>query len=122
MMGSGMCRHFGQRSRRPPKTCRPQKESPGRAEANELNRGGRKRYLPLGGRPFWSRRAYEPPNETKFDRANRRARKLRLRLGGDPADDEYPDKPLRMRWATYNRTDLARLMPLRMNGSRRPGP
>jgi hypothetical protein len=26
-----------------------------------------------------------------------------LRLGGDPADDEYPDKPPRMRWATYNR-------------------
>jgi hypothetical protein len=25
------------------------------------------------------------------------------RLGGDPADDEYPDKPPRMRWATYNR-------------------
>ena len=23
--------------------------------------------------------------------------------GSDPADDEYPDKPLRMRWATYNR-------------------
>src|SRR5215472_18795187 len=30
-------------------------------------------------------------------------RKLRLRLGGDPADDEYPDKPPRMGWATYNR-------------------
>ena len=29
--------------------------------------------------------------------------RLRLRLGGDPADDEYPDKPPRMRWATYNR-------------------
>jgi hypothetical protein len=28
---------------------------------------------------------------------------VRLRLGGDPADDEYPDKPLWMRWATYNR-------------------
>jgi hypothetical protein len=41
--------------------------------------------------------------ETKFDRANRRSRKLRLRLGGDPADDEYPDKPPRMRRATYNR-------------------
>ena len=26
-----------------------------------------------------------------------------LRLGGDPTDDEYPDKPPRMRWATYNR-------------------
>jgi len=22
---------------------------------------------------------------------------------GKPADDEYPDKPPRMRWATYNR-------------------
>jgi hypothetical protein len=28
---------------------------------------------------------------------------MRLRLGGDPPDDEYPDKPPRMRWATYNR-------------------
>src|SRR5262245_33316593 len=54
-----------------------------------------------------SRRAYElayaSQRETKYDRALRRARKLRLRLGGDPADDEYPDKPPRMRWATYNR-------------------
>jgi hypothetical protein len=23
--------------------------------------------------------------------------------GGDPADDQYPDKPKRMRWTTYNR-------------------
>jgi hypothetical protein len=63
--------------------------------------------LPFGGRHFWSRRAYElayaSQRETKYDRALRRARKLRLRLGGDPADDEYPDKPPRMRWATYNR-------------------
>jgi hypothetical protein len=44
-----------------------------------------------------------PPSQTKYDRALRRARKLRLRLGGDPADNEYPDKPPRMRWATYNR-------------------
>jgi hypothetical protein len=29
--------------------------------------------------------------------------RLRLRLGGDPADDEYPDKPPRVRGATYNR-------------------
>jgi hypothetical protein len=28
---------------------------------------------------------------------------LRLRLGGERTDDEYPDKPPRMRWATYNR-------------------
>ena len=72
-----------------------------------LNRRVRKLYLPLGGRHFWSRRAYEltyaSQRETKFDRALRRARKLRLSLGGDPADDEYPDKPPRMRWATYNR-------------------
>jgi len=72
-----------------------------------LNRRVRKLYLPLGGRHFWSRRAYEfayaSQRETKYDRALRRARKLRLRLGGDPADDEYPDKPPRMRWATYNR-------------------
>jgi len=47
--------------------------------------------------------AYASERETKFDRALRRARKLRLRLGGDPTDDEYPDKPPRMRWATYNR-------------------
>jgi hypothetical protein len=67
----------------------------------------RKLYLPLGGRHFWSRHAYElayaSQRETKFDRALRRARKLRLSLGGDPADDEYPEKPPRMRWATYNR-------------------
>src|SRR5499426_1212070 len=71
------------------------------------NRRVRKLCLPLGGRHFWSRRAYElayaSQRETKYDRALRRARKLRLRLGGDPADDEYPDKPPRMRWATYNR-------------------
>jgi hypothetical protein len=73
----------------------------------QLNRRVRKLYLPLGGRHFWSRRAYElayaSQRETKYDRALRRARKLRLRLGGDPADDEYPDKPPRMRWTTYNR-------------------
>jgi hypothetical protein len=72
-----------------------------------LNRRVRKLYLPLGGRHFWSRRAYElayaSQRETKYDRALRRARKLRLRLGGDPADDEYPDKLKRMRWTTYNR-------------------
>ena len=46
--------------------------------------------------------AYASQRETKYDRALRRARKLRLRLGGDPTDDEYPDKPPRMRWTTYN--------------------
>jgi hypothetical protein len=73
----------------------------------QLNKRVRKLYLPRSGRHFWSRRAYElayaSQRETKYDRALRRARKLRLRLGGDPADDEYPDKPPRMRWATYNR-------------------
>jgi hypothetical protein len=67
----------------------------------------RKLYLPLGGRHFWSRRAYRlayaSQRETVYDRAMRRARKLCLRLGGDPADDEYPHKPKRMRWTTYNR-------------------
>src|SRR5262245_48138848 len=43
------------------------------------------------------------PAKTVHDRAMRRARKLYLRLGGHPADDEYPDKPKRMRWSTYNR-------------------
>jgi hypothetical protein len=46
------------------------------------------------------RQCHASQRETKFDRALRRARKLRLRLGGDPADDEYPDKPPRMRWTT----------------------
>jgi hypothetical protein len=67
----------------------------------------RKLCLPLGGRHFWSRRAYRlayaSQRETVYDRAMRRARKLCLRLGGDPADDMYPDKPPRMRWTTYNR-------------------
>jgi hypothetical protein len=72
-----------------------------------LNRRVRKLYLPLGGRHFWSRRAYRlayaSQRETVHDRAMRRARKLTLKLGGDPADDEYPDKPKRMRWTTYTR-------------------
>ena len=33
----------------------------------------------------------------------RRADKLRRRLGDDPMDGHYPEKPLRMRWATYDR-------------------
>ena len=33
----------------------------------------------------------------------RRAQKLWRRLGGDPADSDYPAKPKRMRWTTYNR-------------------
>jgi hypothetical protein len=72
-----------------------------------LRRRVRRLYLPLGGHHFWSRCAYRLPyssqRETVHDRAMRRERKLRARLGGDPADDTYPDKPKRMRWATYNR-------------------
>jgi hypothetical protein len=72
-----------------------------------LNRRVRKLYLPPGGQHFWSRRAYRlayaSQRQTVHDRAMRRARKLCLRLGGDPAADQYPDKPKRMRWTTYNR-------------------
>jgi hypothetical protein len=72
-----------------------------------LIRKVRKLYLPLGGRHFWSRRAYElayaSQGETVYDRARRRARKLTLKLGGDPDDDTYPCKPKRMRWKTYDR-------------------
>ncbi|SRR6266487_3305183 len=64
-------------------------------------------HLPLGGRHFWSRRAYRlayaSQRETIHDRAQRRAAKLCKRLGGDLADETYPEKPSRMRWSTYNR-------------------
>ena len=33
-----------------------------------------------------------------------------MTLGGDPADDEYPDKPKRMGWTTYNRLAAAAKM------------
>ena len=66
----------------------------------------RKLYLPLGGRHFWSRQAYglayASQREDAHDRALRRVAKLCRRLGADPADGEYPDKPKRMRWTTYN--------------------
>jgi hypothetical protein len=83
-----------------------------------LNRRVRKLYLPLGGRHFWSRRAYElayaSQREAKYDRALRRARKLRLRLGGDPADDEYPDKPPRMRLVAADGVADERLLAARL--------
>src|SRR5262249_48533164 len=70
------------------------------------NRRVRKLYLPPGGRRFRSRQAYglayASQRETNYGRAIRRARKLRLRLGGDLAHNSYPEKPSRMRWATYN--------------------
>ena len=71
------------------------------------NRRVRKLYLPFGANRFRCRHtyrlAYASQRETLHDRAMRRVRKLTKRLGGDPADDEYPDKPPRMRWTTYNR-------------------
>ena len=71
------------------------------------NRRVRKLYLPLGARRFRSRRAYRlayaSQREAVHDRAMRREDKLRRRLGDDPMDGHYPEKPLRMRWATYDR-------------------
>jgi len=71
------------------------------------NRRARKLYLPPGARRFRSRRAYRlayaSQREAVHDRAMRRARKLCRRLGDDQMDGYYPEKPLRMRWATYNR-------------------
>jgi hypothetical protein len=82
---------------------RPSPSSP----RNRGRRRGETNETPIRASVRLSRGAYElayaSQRETKYDRALRRARKLRLRLGGDPADDEYPDKPPRMRWATYNR-------------------
>jgi hypothetical protein len=67
----------------------------------------RKLCLPFGARRFRSRRAYRlayaSQGEAAHDRAQRRSRKLYRRLGGDPFDDHYPEKPPRMRWATYER-------------------
>src|SRR5262245_23684819 len=75
----------------------------------ECPRSGRKArvlHLPLGGRHFCSRRVYRltyaSQRDTVYDRALRRSRKLCIRLGADPADNDYPEKPKRMRWTTYN--------------------
>jgi hypothetical protein len=71
------------------------------------NRRVRKLYLPPSARRFRSRRAYRlayaSQREAVHDRAMRRARKLCRRLGDDPMDGHYPEKPPRMRWATYDR-------------------
>ena len=71
----------------------------------QQNRRVRALYLPLGGVHFWCRRAhrldYASQRESEYNRAIRRAHKLYRRLGGDPADEQYPEKPKRMRWTTY---------------------
>jgi hypothetical protein len=69
----------------------------------------RKLYLPLGGRHFWSRRAYvlayASQRGTAIDRAHRGQAKIKARLIGnlDPDDWDLPPKPKRMRWRTYQR-------------------
>ena len=67
-------------------------------------------FLPMGGRIFASRTAYQLPyacqGETPADRTMRRARKARARLGiTDPnLCGAIPmPKPHRMRWSTYSR-------------------
>jgi hypothetical protein len=71
------------------------------------NRRVRMLYLPRGARRFRSRGAYRlayaSQRETVHDRATRRAQKLCRRLGDDPMNGHYPEKPPRMRWATYDR-------------------
>jgi len=71
------------------------------------NRRLRKLYLPPGRRRFRSLQAYRLINASQqedfHDRAARRARKIRRRLGGDPMDIAYPQRPSRMRRATYSR-------------------
>ena len=64
------------------------------------NRRVRMLFLPLG-----ARLAYASQGEAPHDRAMRRSRKLHHRLGGDWMDDHYPypEKPPRMRRATYDR-------------------
>ena len=42
---------------------------------------------------------YEPDHERALDQADR----LQRRLGGEAGDDDLPDKPKWMRWATYER-------------------
>jgi hypothetical protein len=74
-----------------------------------LRRRVRKLYLPLGGRHFWSRRAYRlayaTQRGTATDRAHRGQAKIKKRLIGNLNPDEWdlPPKPKWMRWHTYNR-------------------
>ena len=66
-------------------------------------------FLPPDADAFASRRAhglhYRSESERPAERAVRKARKLRARLGEAPAvlGGPLPDKPLQMRWPTYER-------------------
>jgi len=66
-------------------------------------------FKPDGAGEFLSRQAhglaYRSLSERPAERAARKARKLRARLGEAPAvlGGPLPDKPLRMRWPTYER-------------------
>lgn len=69
-------------------------------------------WLPPGARSFASRQrwgrhvAYASQFETASSRAITGARKIRLALGGPDwasIDAEFPPKPARMRWRTYER-------------------
>jgi hypothetical protein len=72
-----------------------------------LNRRVRKLYLPLGGRHFWSRRAYrlayESQRGTAIDRAHRGQAKIKMIGDLDPGEWDLPPKPKWMRWDKYNR-------------------
>jgi hypothetical protein len=74
-----------------------------------LNRRVRNLYLPLGGRHFWSRRAYRlayaSQRGTAVDRAHLGQARIKARLIGDrdPGEWDLPPKPKWMRWRTYQR-------------------